>query len=338
MGAPRPVSIPAARAVAVCALLGWLGLGGASPALAQTGPVNENMPFQTFFTTVCGGSVSGALNARCGDSNGGELSGDSETSLNPNQVTNGQDGSQARSRALKQSLQDRMSLRRAEAGGSASAAARLHGPLLAAQALLGGEPGAGAGAGVLGQTSPGGGTAPRLGVIMNLQGVFIDQDRRFTAIASQTNPFQTERGFEATDFRIDFGADYRLSRNLVVGGLFSYGRSDGVFDPDLATGGPFPAQANSGTNESDSYLFTFFGSYGWDSGVWLDGSFTGGPTRYDVTRSEVRAISPGTPEGATSGSPLELGGTAAYGARFGLKFQPYSITDPDGKGIDEGYS
>lgn len=53
---------------------------------------------------------------------------------------------------------------------------------------------------------------------------------------------------------------------------------------------------------------------------------------YDVSLGELRLIRP--TEGSVSPAPDQhIGGTGVYGMRLGLKFQPYSIVDPDGYGV-----
>ncbi len=54
---------------------------------------------------------------------------------------------------------------------------------------------------------------------------------------------------------------------------------------------------------------------------------------YDLSLGEVRLVRPGTPDGGGAEPDTELGGTALYGVRLGLKFTPYNVVDPDGYGI-----
>lgn len=61
-----------------------IGAATLGVALASSGARADNAPFQAFFFSVCGGA-SGVLAARCNETPDGlgNLSGDSESSLNP---------------------------------------------------------------------------------------------------------------------------------------------------------------------------------------------------------------------------------------------------------------
>lgn len=69
---------------------------------AHTGPAwAANAAYQGFFSAVCAGAPTGPLAVRCGETTGGagDLSGDSETSLNMNQPLNNNDTALARARS-----------------------------------------------------------------------------------------------------------------------------------------------------------------------------------------------------------------------------------------------
>jgi outer membrane autotransporter protein len=83
------------------ALMG--GLAVAATAQAQAG----NPAYQTYFTSACVGAT-GALAARCAASRGGELSSDSESSLNPNQTSVTGSTALARAQALAAVTEQRL--------------------------------------------------------------------------------------------------------------------------------------------------------------------------------------------------------------------------------------
>jgi outer membrane autotransporter protein len=93
-----------ARSVAAFggAVLGGLLVGGA--AQAQTA---GNAPYQAYFLQACVGAT-GPLAALCGASRGGQLSGDSESSLNPNQTSVTGSTSLARAQALVEATARRL--------------------------------------------------------------------------------------------------------------------------------------------------------------------------------------------------------------------------------------
>lgn len=86
-----------------------LALGGASPAEAQ------DAAFQSFFTDACV-NPSGGLAALCGETpgGGGDLSGDSESSLNPSQQLAAQEATLQRARERAQRVEGRVDERRAQ--------------------------------------------------------------------------------------------------------------------------------------------------------------------------------------------------------------------------------
>jgi outer membrane autotransporter protein len=86
---------------AAAAGLVWVAGGGA--AHAQPG----NPAYQTFFTSACAGAT-GPLAALCAASRGGQLSTDSESSLNPNQTSVASSSALARAQALAVTTERRL--------------------------------------------------------------------------------------------------------------------------------------------------------------------------------------------------------------------------------------
>jgi outer membrane autotransporter protein len=93
-----------------------LCLGGLAPPAAA-----QNAAFQSFFFDVCA-SPTGTLATRCAETpaGGGDLSGDSEESLNPSQTLPINDAALARARAIAEEVEERLEERRNE-GASADA-------------------------------------------------------------------------------------------------------------------------------------------------------------------------------------------------------------------------
>lgn len=98
--------------------LGLMMLPGAATA--------ANLDFQNFFFGVCT-SPTGALALRCGETQGGagNLSGDSESSLNPSQALSSNDGPLGQARTLVKQGRERGERLRAEEEGGIAASNRL---------------------------------------------------------------------------------------------------------------------------------------------------------------------------------------------------------------------
>lgn len=94
---------------------GLVWLAGAGAAQAQAG----NAAYQTYFLSACAGAT-GALAQLCGASRGGQLSGDSESSLNPNQTSVTGSTALARAQALAVMTERRLEGVRDEGAGEAS--------------------------------------------------------------------------------------------------------------------------------------------------------------------------------------------------------------------------
>lgn len=91
---------------------GLVWLAGAGAAHAQAG----NAAYQTYFLSACAGAT-GPLAALCVASRGGQLSGDSESSLNPNQTSVTGSTALARAQALAVATERRLEGVRDEGGG-----------------------------------------------------------------------------------------------------------------------------------------------------------------------------------------------------------------------------
>ncbi len=95
-----------------------LGVGCVLVAAVASPAWAANPAFQSFFFDVCSGPVTGNLANLCGVSGGGDLSGNSESSLTPNQALSSSDGAlnAARGRGGDPTRHEKVSLVQTEAG------------------------------------------------------------------------------------------------------------------------------------------------------------------------------------------------------------------------------
>lgn len=87
-------------------------------------------------------------------------------------------------------------------------------------------------------------------------------------------------GYDFHTSGVTAGADYRLTDQLVFGGAFGYSRFDADFDDTEDSPGGQEL-------ESNSYLFSLFGTYFLDNGFFIDGIATVGYGDYESTRRVV---------------------------------------------------
>jgi outer membrane lipase/esterase len=186
---------------------------------AGPGPARAaNAAFQNFFTAACT-APSGALATRCGETvNGtGNLSGDSESSLNPTQglshTQSTQAAAQKRSRAAREQS-DRMR------DGEAPAASG--GPQL---------------------------TAGPVSLLVNVHGTWFDRDSDYV-----TEP---ERGFDGDGRALELGVDYRVSDRSVLGALAGFERTQYDFAPEGAGVNFTPAPKAGDADLDSWYLTLF---------------------------------------------------------------------------------
>lgn len=224
-------------------------LGGASaPARAQ------DADFQAFFFSACSTSA-GALNTRCSETpGGGNLSGDSERSLNPNQVLSNHDPAINRAQERSKSINNLLDARRGDDPAQAQ-----HDREVAQ-------------------------ITDRLGFILTGRGTWYERDPSPIPAGA---PTISERGFDGTIWGLGAGFDYRVTDRLLLGLLFNFDRTDGSFDPQVPAGAPFTAQSNEGTRQSNAYIISLIGSYAWANGLYLDGHLGGGGLDFDLRRNVI---------------------------------------------------
>ena len=160
--------------------------------VCSTTPVwAANEAFQDYFFDVCA-SPSGTLALRCAetDSGLGNLSGDSESSLNPSQTLSSVDGAMFAAQQRSQEVRERMRARREADEGKGSDDARVS----------------------LGPFS----------LLVNARTATTESDRRVDLDA--------ERGYELDETGAELGLDYRINDALVWGGWVQWGDSEVEFD------------------------------------------------------------------------------------------------------------
>lgn len=294
----------------VAALLAF-GAGSASAS---------NASFQGFFEQVCAGSGSptGDLATRCAETgNGtgdGDLSGDSESSLNPSQALSSNDVSLAIARSRSQENRER------------------------GERLREGESALGDGS-----ASQGFG---RLSLLGHVRGEWFETDR-----ADGGDP---ERGYDGDLWALEAGFDYRFTDRLVMGGILTYEESDADFDEDLQEGQPFQPASDAGSMESESWAITLFGVFNLTDNFYVDGALGYRSSDYTFQRNSVFQESgrsfqipvqtEGEPDGDEYWGSLNLGydfqrGAWSFGPYGGITYatsdiDSYLEKDKNGSGLN----
>ncbi len=290
-------------------------------AIFVTGSVHAaNADFQAFFTNVCAGSGSptGDLATRCAETGSGtgdgDLSGDSESSLNPSQTLSNNDVSLAVAQGRSKETRERGErLREGESALADEAASYSFG---------------------------------RLSLLANLRGEWFKSDR--------PKGGDPDRGYDGDLWALELGLDYRMSDNFVIGGLVGYEQMDSKFDRDLQQGEPFTPASDAGKMESESIDVIVFGSYATGGGVYVDGSFGYRTTDYTFQRhsvfqesgrsSQTSVRTKGTPDGDSWWGSANVGydmqrGAWSFGPYAGVtvassNVDDYQERDLDGSGLN----
>ncbi|MFC1773246.1 autotransporter outer membrane beta-barrel domain-containing protein [Pseudomonadota bacterium] len=218
--------------------------------LAMRGALAADPVFQNFFFDACDNPV-GDLAVRCGETPGGtgDLSGNSESSLNPSQPLSSQAAALGRAREKTREASETIAeLRDMDADKQQSGVSE-------------------AGALSIGPFS----------LLLNGRKTWFDQDR---------DDSDAERGLDGDIWAVELGFDYRLSDRTVVGGFVGYENTDADYDKD-ESGVNFTPQSDSGGIDADSYSFTLFGSYNLTENLFIEGSAGYSTTDYTFERNVV---------------------------------------------------
>ena len=209
-----------------------------------------NAVFQNFFFDACVNPV-GELATRCGETPGGtgDLSGNSESSLNPSQALSSQAAAMGRAREKTKKASNAVAqIRDMDADKQQAGLAEAGGLAIGPFSLL-----------------------------LNGRYTWFDQDR---------DRDDRERGYDGDIWGAELGFDYRVSDQTVVGGFLGYENTDADYDKDEA-GVNFTPQSDSGTIDGDSYSITLFGSHNFSEQLFVEGSAGYSYTDYTFERNVV---------------------------------------------------
>lgn len=297
------------------ALIAVILAGGAMSSVEASDP-----DFQDFFTDLCSGSgaPTGPLAERCAETGSGagngDLSGDSESSLNPSQTLSIHDGSLAVARSQSKETRERGErLREGEASLGEEAVSKTFGPW---------------------------------SLLVHPRGEWFETDR-----SPGGDP---ERGYDGDLRVMETGLDYRVSDRFVLGGIFAFERQDSDFDRDLQEGAPFVPASTAGSIESEASNLILFASYAPGESFYLDGAAGWFSSEYTFRRnsvfqesgrsSQTAVRTEGTPDGTGWWASLNLGserqrGAWSFGPFGGIvlatsEIDAYTETDLNGSGLN----
>ena len=253
-----------------------------------------NSEFQGFFFNVCSGAPTGNLATRCAETPGstGNLSGDSESSLNPNQSLSSNESALGRVKTRMQKIAEHTEQLR---GGKESVAAKPDTSYHIDQGPF--------------------------SLLINGQRSSFSRD----AIAGDT-----ERAYEGDSAGLDIGLDYRLSDRLVIGSFLSFSQENIDISADLP-GVNFLPLSHAGSRDVDIYSVSFFGAYSLPENAYIEANAGYGWESYTINRNVVfqesgrvlpqtNVLTRGTPDGREYW--LGLGVGVDYN-RAALSFGPY---------------
>jgi outer membrane lipase/esterase len=120
-----------------------------------------------------------------------------------------------------------------------------------------------------------------------------------------------EDGFDFKTYGVTAGADYRFTRNIVLGGAFNFQSTDSDLADTRTVG--FATPVDGGSVDSTSYSGSIYATYYVTGMFYVDGIFTFGWNDYDIARSIVYNVGTAvqqTVEADTNGTQLSfsLGG------------------------------
>ncbi len=182
--------------------------------------------FQAFLTNACQSADSASdFNTRCNvDAVDGDLSGDSEDSLNPTQSLANNANALAETRARIKALREKMEQKRDKQGASGIPTEESERDAMEVFQLSG------------------------FSVLINAESGQLDRDLTLL-----------ERGYETDSVKFQFGLDYRVTDDWIVGGMFGLDKYDTTYDADRP-GRSFAPGNSEGDSEADSVVVSLFTS------------------------------------------------------------------------------
>jgi len=212
-------------------LLPLLGLG--LLALPWEAATAAAPAFQDFLFQACNTSTD-QLAVRCGESDNGDLSGDSESSLNPTQSLSNGEAALLETRNRIQALQEKQRERRNQEKYLAE------GKLDTGTAMT------------VFQMSG-------LSLLVNVQGTYIERDAS-----------QLERGYDTDSVKLQLGADYRITDDWTVGALLGISRDKTKFD-GANPGVNFNPGSSEGRSEADRIGLNLFSTANLSESIYVQG-------------------------------------------------------------------
>ena len=259
--------------------------------VVSSGSANAtNAEFQDFFFDVCN-NPTGELRSRCAETDDaeGDLSGDSESSLNPSQALSGNDAGLAMARSKSQQNREQNEQLRND------------------------------------EELPGQGRVDIGPFSLLVSGSFGNEE------ADRKQDKENERGFDADTWSIDVGLDHRFSDQFVMGAMVAYQETDLEFDQENE-GRNFTPASEAGSQDSETWSFSVFGSYNFSESLFIDGSAGISSAEYDFERRSVFQESGRTvpqtdslTRGDADGDDYWLSGNIGYYINRGAwDFTPYA--------------
>lgn len=122
-----------------------------------------------------------------------------------------------------------------------------------------------------------------------------------------------ESGFDFNTNGITFGADYRLTDQLILGGALGYANTDSDFNE------------GGGNLDTRALSFTLYGSLYTPKDYYLDWLLNWGANDFDTTRNIIYSGTSARAEGSTEGTQLGVSVNAGTSINFGsLLINPYA--------------
>ncbi|MFK7978239.1 MAG: autotransporter outer membrane beta-barrel domain-containing protein [Halioglobus sp.] len=208
--------------------------------------------FQAFLFSACE-NAAGELGRRCNESINGDLSGDSEDSLNPTQNLSFNAMAIDETRARINALQSKLRQER-EQGPEGHLADEEQSAEQSAMRVF------------------------RLtGTSGLIQGEFSELDRSAS---------ENERGYQSDTNKLQVGFDYRLADNWLIGAMLSLEEAETTFDAD-SIGVNFEPASTDGSSDADSVSLTIFTNKYLTSNIYIESLASYGVSEYTFKRRGI---------------------------------------------------